>query len=161
MPKNSVGFFAKLPYIKEIELSDFDTSNVTAMSFMFAGCSALESLDLSNFDTKKVTIMVGMFDSCSALKSLDLSSFDTSNVTDMSAMFGGCGNLTTIYVKEGTDWSSSTKISESKNMFNDCGKLVGGAETKYSEENPQDVTYARVDGGTDAPGYFTVKPAVE
>ncbi|MDY6397135.1 MAG: leucine-rich repeat protein, partial [Treponema sp.] len=115
MPKKSEGFFAKLPYIKEIELSDFDTSNVTYMSWMFSGCSALESLDLSkfdtsnvtdmiwmfsgcsalesldlsSFDTKKVTIMVGMFDSCSALKSLDLSSFDTKKVTDMSCMFSG------------------------------------------------------------------------
>lgn len=160
MSENSLGFFAKLPYIKEIELSDFDMSNVTVMSFMFAGCSALESLDLSSFDTKKVTIMVGMFDSCSALKSLDLSSFDTSNVTDMGDMFSYCLALTTIYVEVGTDWSSSTKISESTDMFKNCEKLAGGAGTAYDNKKI-DKTYARVDGGTAAPGYFTVKPAVE
>ncbi|MDY6396367.1 MAG: BspA family leucine-rich repeat surface protein, partial [Treponema sp.] len=118
------------------------------------------SLDLSKFDTSNVTYMSCMFSGCSALTSLDLSKFDTSDVTDMVEMFAGCGNLTTIYVKEGTDWSSSTNLSGSTNMFKNCEKLVGGAETKYSEENPQDKTYARVDGGTAAPGYFTVKHVV-
>ena len=187
MPKNSKGFFANLPHIREIELSDFDTSKVsdmslmfygcyalesldlskfdmsevTDMSYMFSCCYALESLDLSKFDTSKVTDMSYMFSCCYALESLDLSSFKTPNVTDMSDMFSYCLALTTIYVESGTDWSSSTNLSDSTNMFKNCKKLAGGAETKYSEENPQDVTYARVDGGTKAPGYFTVKTVVE
>ena len=41
------------------------------------------SLDLSNFNTQNVTNMVGMFYSCESLKSLDLSNFNTQNVTDM------------------------------------------------------------------------------
>ena len=187
MPEFSESFFSYLPNIKEIELSDFDTSKVTDMNCMFFGCNSLESLDLSKFDTSKVTDMNSMFMNCPALKSLDLSNFDTSNViymnamfafcyalesldlskfdtsnvTDMNYMFFGCRKLTTIYVEAGTDWSSSTNLSDSTNMFENCEELAGGSETKYSEENPQDVTYARVDGGTEAPGYFTVKPAVE
>ena len=187
MPEFSRSFFAILPNIKEIALSDFDTSNVKDMNNMFSGCSALKSLDLSSFDTSNVTFMIGMFDHCSALTSLDLSKFDTSKVTVMIAMFSGCSSLesldlssfktpnvtdmncmfydclklTTIYVKEGTDWSSSTNLSDSTEMFKNCKSLSGGAKTKYREENPQDVTYARVDGGTAAPGYFTVKSAVE
>ena len=161
MPENSEGFFAKLPYIKEIELSDFDTSNVTKMSNMFYCCYALESLDLSNFDTSNVTDMLSMFSVCYALESLDLSKFDTSNVTLMPFMFASCRKLTSIYVKEGTDWSSSTNLSNSTDMFENCEKLAGGAGTAYSNQNQKDKTYARVDGGTKAPGYFTVKPAVE
>lgn len=160
MPEFSGNFFANLPNIKEIELSDFDTSNVTSMAGMFSYCKSLENLDLSRFDTKKVTAMLGMFDRCSALKSLDLSKFDTSNVAIMPFMFADCGNLTTIYVESGTDWSSSTKLSDSTGMFKNCEKLAGGAGTAYNSEKI-DKTYARVDGGTAAPGYFTVKPAVE
>ena len=143
-----------------LDLSKFDTSNVTDMSYMFNCCSALESLDLSKFDTSNVTGMCGMFSCCKALTSLDLSKFNTSEVTDMSCMFYGCGALTTIYVKGETDWSSSTYLSDSTGMFKNCESLSGGAKTKYCKENPQDVTYARVDGGTDAPGYFTVKHVV-
>ena len=40
-------------------------------------------------------------------------------------------------------------------MFRNCTSLVGGAGTTYSSLNPADKTYARVDGGTANPGYFT------
>lgn len=41
------------------------------------------SLDLSNFDTSNVTNMNNMFICCKYLTSLDLSNFDTSNVINM------------------------------------------------------------------------------
>ena len=47
---------------------------------MFNGCSSLESIDLSSFNTSNVTDMRWMFDECSSLKSIDLSSFNTNNV---------------------------------------------------------------------------------
>ena len=65
-----------------IETGDFDTSNVTNMSYMFYECKALTSLDVSKFDTSKVTSMRDMFYGCQALTSLDVSSFDTSKVTE-------------------------------------------------------------------------------
>jgi pilin isopeptide linkage protein len=68
-----------------IDLSSFDTSKVTNMSFMFQQSQAT-SLDLSNFNTSNVTDMHGMF-SGSQATSIDLSSFDTSNITNMSYMF--------------------------------------------------------------------------
>ena len=49
---------------------DFDTSNVTNMYGMFSYCSELQSLDLSNFDTSKVTgisYMIDMFYDCKSL----------------------------------------------------------------------------------------------
>ncbi|EAG4503502.1 BspA family leucine-rich repeat surface protein [Listeria monocytogenes] len=69
----------------KLDLSNFDTSNVTDMSFMFVN-SAATSLDLSSFNTSNVTSMQSMFDS-SAVTSLDLSNFNTSNVTSMRYMF--------------------------------------------------------------------------
>ena len=68
-----------------LDLSSFDTSNVTDMSNMFLGSWAT-TLDLSSFDTSKVTSMGGMFQS-SKIVNLDLSSFNTSKVTDMGSMF--------------------------------------------------------------------------
>jgi len=41
-------------------------------------------------------------------------------------------------------------------MFRGCTKLVGGAGTKYNSSYV-DKTYARIDGGTSNPGYFTAK----
>ena len=37
------------------DISEWDVSNVTNMSFMFTGCMNLESFDVSNWDVSKVT----------------------------------------------------------------------------------------------------------
>jgi surface protein len=44
--------------------SNFDTSSVTNMAYMFQYCESLISLDLSNFNTISVTNMELMFYSC-------------------------------------------------------------------------------------------------
>ena len=94
-----------------------------------------------------------MFCGCSSLTTLDLSSFKTDNVTNMGDMFRGCPNLETIYAGDG--WSTE-KVTYGTEMFNWCEKLVGGQGTKFDLSHT-DHTYARIDGGPDAPGYFTYK----
>ena len=58
-------------------------------NFMFYNCSSLTSLNLSNFNTNNVTNMRSMFFDCSSLTSLNLSNFNTNNVIDMRSMFNG------------------------------------------------------------------------
>ena len=58
------------------------------MSNMFYWCHSLTSIDVSGFDTSNVTDMNYMFYYCWYLTSLDISGLDTSNVTDMNHMFG-------------------------------------------------------------------------
>lgn len=53
-------------------------------------CKSLKTLNLSEFDTANVTDMATMFLQCNSLKELDLSSFDVSNVTDFFNMFYKC-----------------------------------------------------------------------
>ena len=66
-------------------------------------------------------------------------------------MFPDGGDLKVIFV--GSDWSTG-KVSSSVGMFDNCTKLVGGNGTKYSSSHT-DATYARIDGGTTSPGYFS------
>ena len=60
------------------------------MHGMFYNCSGLKNLNLNNFDTKNVTDMTKMFYNCSGLENLNLNNFDTKNVTDMIGIFDGC-----------------------------------------------------------------------
>ncbi|MBQ1885287.1 MAG: BspA family leucine-rich repeat surface protein, partial [Bacteroidales bacterium] len=115
------------------------------------GCSSLTTLDVSNFNTANVTDMGGMFSDCRSLTTLDLSNFNTANVTDMYSMFYYCISLNAIFV--GDDWSTAS-VTESSAMFEDCAKLYGGKGTAYNADIT-DATYAKIDGGKDAPGYFT------
>ena len=92
------------------------------MRCMFYGCNNLTTLNLSNFDTQNVTDMGGMFYECGNLSELNLSNFDTQNVTDMDWMFYDCNSLTAIYVG---DKFVTTACGASENMFPGCKKLVG------------------------------------
>ena len=65
--------FNECSLLSSINLSNFNTNNVTDMSSMFKGCSSLNSINLSNFNTNNVTKMYGMFRCCSSLESIDLS----------------------------------------------------------------------------------------
>ncbi len=167
--------------LTSLDVSTLDTSNVTDMSGMFDGCRGLTSLDVSTLDTSKVTDMLGMFRSCSNLTNIDISGFNTEKVLYMNWMFSCCEGLTeldlskmdtrsvvsmegmfdfygrsslkTIYVSD--SWSVDA-VTESYIMFGGCTSLVGGKGTAYDPEHI-DKEYARVDGGSDAPGYLTYK----
>ena len=65
-------------YKENSNLAPIIPINATSCLFMFRNCWRLESLDLSNFDTSQVTEMGGMFFWCVTLKSLNLSFFNTS-----------------------------------------------------------------------------------
>ena len=134
-----------------LDLSNFNTNNVKNMNWMFYN-SAATTIDLSSFNTSNVTDMSGMF-SGSKVTNLDLSNFDTSNVTDMRSMFSNCSNLKTIY---SSSKFVTTNVTSSTSMFSTTKNLVGGAGTVY-DSTKVDKTYARIDGGTSSPGYFTAK----
>lgn len=137
---------------KNLNLSTFDTKNVTNMLAMFAYSKATSINGLDKFNTSNVTNMAMMFAVTETI-TLDLSSFDTSKVTAMNDMFEACTNLKTIYA---SDKFVTNNVAYSDYMFRDDTKLVGGAGTKYSSSNI-DKTYARIDGGSSNPGYFTKK----
>ncbi|WP_245810478.1 BspA family leucine-rich repeat surface protein [Lactococcus piscium] len=115
-PVNATALFKSLKNLTEIEaLPNLDTSDVSNMSRMFEGCSALTTLDLSNFNTEKVTSMLDMFLFCGSLTTLDLKSFNTKNVTDMRGMFRAC---------------SSLKSLNLSNFDTSNGSLMGGMFTE-------------------------------
>ena len=64
-------------------------NNIKNISFMFSECNSLTNIDLSNFNTQNVTDMYCMFDGCNSLTNIDLSNFNTQKVTNMSFMFYG------------------------------------------------------------------------
>ena len=132
-----------------LDVSSFNTSNVTNMKYMFGNIPAI-TIDVSKFNTSKVTNMYAMFYR-SQITTLDLSSFDTSNVTDMSFMFNNSIKLKTIYA---SNKFKTDLVTSSSNMFYNSTLLVGGSGTTYNSSYV-DKTYARIDGGTSRPWYFT------
>ncbi len=122
-------YFANL---KTIDFGNcFDTSNVTDMHSMFAGCSSLTSLDLSGFDTSNVTYMSYMFQMCDNLSNVDLSSFSTSNVTNMRSTFESCGSLIRLDL---TSFDTS-KVTDMAFMFTSCNSLTSLDLSNFDTSN--------------------------
>ena len=106
--------------LTDLDLSGFDTANVADMNNMFNGCNNLTSLDVSGFETSKVSNMSNMFNGCSKLTSLDVSKFDTSNITAMNDMFSGCNGLTSLNLSN----FDTTKATNMQGMFYNCNGLT-------------------------------------
>ena len=105
--------------LTDLNISNFDTSQVTNMKYMFHQCSKLIELNISNFDTSKAKDMNNMFYQCTSLTSVDLSNFDTSKAKDMHNMFYQCEKLNLL------DLSSfnTLQVVDIHNMFYKSEKL--------------------------------------
>lgn len=73
-------------YASSISFSEGTSTSTKNMSHMFQYCYYVRELDLSMFNTSQVTNMEGMFYGCT-LDHLNLANFDISKVTDFNGMF--------------------------------------------------------------------------
>ena len=91
-------FWTKEGLTKHIDLSEFDTSNLEDVGYMFStpyetvSTAQIDPIDFSHFNTSKVKIMTGIF-AGSYLPSIDIRNFDTRNVVDMQYTFAGLKNV--------------------------------------------------------------------
>ena len=102
------------------DLTGFDTSKVTDMSYMFEVYNFYEQLELnlSSFDTSNVTNMESMFRRVRT-ETLDLSNFDISEATNVNNMFWE-SRITNAYAKNelaASKFNSSTNKTDTINFI--------------------------------------------
>lgn len=120
--------------VSEIDLTEFDTTNIVDMDYMFLEADLGDCFSLGSptnaqantpgrntltLNTEGVTSMSGMFKDCK-VKHLDLNSLRTHNVTDFSDMFCSCNDLIDLNV-DGFDTSNAEDFH---GMFQGCIKLT-------------------------------------
>ncbi len=103
-----------------INFINFDTSNVTDMSFMFYNAQDLTTINLSDLNTSNVKYMNSMFYKCNDLTAATLNGLVTSATVNLEGMFKGCTKLVTVYT-EGWNTQNVTNMSL---MFNGCYSLT-------------------------------------
>ena len=120
---------------KSINVSSFNTDNVIDMSGMFFGASRVTELNLKSFNTSKIDNTAYMFDHTSSLLKLDLSNFDTKNVDYMGYMFSGTTSLKSLNIKN----FDTSKVTSMNYMFSNCG----ASDIDVSSFNTSNVTDMR------------------
>lgn len=118
-PISTANWFLSFVSCASIDLTNLDTSAVTNMESMFAGCASLSSLDLSGLDVSKVTSMLDMFSMNASLTSLNLSGWDTSHLENMSGMFYDCHMLASLDLSG----LNTAKVTDMSYLFCGCHKL--------------------------------------
>ena len=123
--------FSGCSSLTNINLSNFNTQNVTDMDSMFSGCSSLTNINLYNFNTQNVRKMSFMFCNCSSLINIDLSNFNTQNVTDMSSMFWGCSSLVNLDLSN----FNTQNVTDMRLMFYKCSSLKNINLSNFNTQN--------------------------
>ena len=130
---DSSKMFQTCTALTSIDVSGFDTSNVTSMLNMFSLCYALTSITgLNGWNTSNVTTMAGMFGSCEALIGINVSSFDTSRVETMASMFYCCYALTAI---TGLNYFDTSNVTSMYAMFYRCEALTDINVSSFNTSN--------------------------
>jgi len=119
--ENFDGLFAFDNELETIDLTGWDTSNVTNMNSMFWNCTKLkEVIGIENLDVSNVTTFGSLFDSCFSLKEIDISLWNTPNCLNCGYMFDSCTNLVAV---NGLDELKLPKCKHLAYMFADCENL--------------------------------------
>ena len=136
--------FAGCSNLKSVDLTYMNLQNVEDMSYMFYYCLALNTVYLKGLNTYKVKNMNSMFEFCTSLGYLDLSSFNTQNVQNVQKMFFQCRSLKAIYASP-MFVVNITKPTSKADMFSGCFKLAG--ESMSYNQAYVNGDYAKFDRG--------------
>ncbi len=81
--------FARCSLLTSFDISNFEMSNVSNISFMFDNCLSLTEINIGNFDIDTDSNIIQMFYKCSELMSITYSGtieqFQTKNINTRSA----------------------------------------------------------------------------
>ena len=115
------GVFARLNKVEVIDISGWDTSNVTIMDCMFSQCPKLKKIiGIENLDVSKLRCANCMFSYCEKLVELDLTNWNPISLENTYDMFSCCSNLKMI--KNIENWQLPN-IKDVSYMFCNCTKL--------------------------------------
>ena len=113
--------FIMLDNVEVVDISGWDTSNVTTMGYMFSQCSKLKKIiGIENLDVSKLENANNMFFCCKKLVELDLTKWNPVSLQYTRQMFYECSNIKII--KNIENWQLPN-IKDVSYMFCDCAKL--------------------------------------
>ncbi|GEO46281.1 hypothetical protein LKI01_02800 [Companilactobacillus paralimentarius] len=125
--------------LTSMDISKFDTSNVTNLSYTFSGVDFTkgDSDEIKNWNVSKVNIMNYLFKN-TVFDSLDLSNWNISSVTKMDGMFSGDNNIDK--VKNIADWNTS-KVTSMSSMFSNTKETDLSFLENWDVSNVKDMNY--------------------
>ena len=126
-----------LDKVKIVDLSYFDTSNITNIYMLFENCQSLLEEDINHFDVRKVTTIGYLFDNCKSLKKVNVSDWATSNISWMRGAFRRCNSLPSLDISK---WNTSSN-TDFASMFLECTSLTSLDVSNFDTSKATDISY--------------------
>lgn len=157
--------FYRCKNLTKIDISDWDTSNISTVGSMFRECCNLLEVSLFSI-TNKLTTLANLFSGCYQLRKINCLSWDTSNVTNMQYLFNSCyfledvsfiydwdvSKVTTVVYAfyqcksleklDLSKWKLGTAITTLDNTFNGCSKLKYLDISSFDMSTPKNLNNA-------------------
>lgn len=117
---NMDGMFYGCNMLTTLDLTGFNTANVSSMQAMFKNCIKLEEikLDPTKFTDDSLTNVFRMFDNCNALKQIDFRGFKGEKLENAQSWFAHCKNLEYIDL---SNFDGGSNITNLKWTFQNLG----------------------------------------
>lgn len=123
--------------ITDIDLSKWNTSNITNLSNLFFECTRLKQIDLHTWNTKSVSTCYWLFRGCSSLEFINIDGWNTCNVYDMDRMFSECSKLITI---KGLNKLNTSNVQFMQLMFTNDTSLKSLDLSSFDTQNCTDTS---------------------
>ncbi len=113
--------FQNCSSLTKLPVSNWDISSVTSLAYTFSGCSKVTSISADSWDTSKVASLDHTFFRCTALTTAPVADWQTSQVTVLDDLFANDTALTSLNLT-GTSWNTA-KVTSMKEMLMSCTGL--------------------------------------
>lgn len=140
-PEDSSSLFKGNKWGLEYIYGSPDLSEVKNMSSMFQGLSILKNLDVSDWNTSNVENMSSLFKDSSNITSWGASGFShwkTENVKNMSHMFENVGTVNKAGAVDVSEWNTQN-VTDMSYMFTNS-KIASFGESNFENWNTSNVT---------------------
>ena len=142
--------FCRCSSLKELNLTNFNTENVTNMKGIFNYCLNLKEIknkyEINKIDkVTKIKIIIDyqiksfkeLFSDCYCIESINFKKFYRNNITDMSYMFYGCSSLKELNLNN----FNTNNVTDMRNMFNGCSSLKELNLNNFNTNNVTNMSY--------------------
>ena len=129
--------------LRSIDVSGWDTSNVTSMYGMFLDCASLTQLDVSSLDASKVTDFESFAGQCKSLEKIDVTNLVKSSCQTLGGMIHGSASFfyNDVSLKEivGLDTWDTSNVKGMSLLFYSCESLTSLDLSSWDTSNVTDM----------------------
>lgn len=152
--ENMSCMFSGLAALESIDASALYTGDADHALYTFFGNLSLHDLDLSSWDTRNLTSATSMLEFCPSLERVDVSGWDTGKLERASYFVSGCTSLREIDLSSWSERAAKSARGAVRGTASEMGENQGLVGTKFIMPRHKDFVDRMVERAVDRVAEF-------